>query len=165
MKFSARAGSAVHEVVVERDNGHYVVEIDGVRRVVDAQKLEADFYTILDLGDSRSYEVSVEPRGDGYIVRHGAAECEVVVSDPSRRAREAGPVGTGPLTVSASMPGKVVRVLVVAGGTVQAGQGLIVVEAMKMENEIAAPRAGRVKHVAVAAGQTVESGVALVEIE
>jgi len=63
------------------------------------------------------------------------------------------------------MPGKVVRLLVTPGQEVQAGQGLIVVEAMKMENEIASPRAGRVAEVAVTSGQTVESGAKLVVLE
>jgi biotin carboxyl carrier protein len=63
------------------------------------------------------------------------------------------------------MPGKVVRVLVVSGDQVREGQGLVVVEAMKMENEIGAPRAGRVKSVDVTPGQTVETGTRLVVLD
>jgi biotin carboxyl carrier protein len=63
------------------------------------------------------------------------------------------------------MPGKLVRVLVEAGQTVSAGQGLVVVEAMKMENELRAPRAGRVLQVAAREGQTVETGALLVSLE
>jgi biotin carboxyl carrier protein len=63
------------------------------------------------------------------------------------------------------MPGKVARVLVSVGDTVEAGSGLVVIEAMKMENEITSPRAGRVTAVEVEQGRTVESGAPLVIIE
>ena len=63
------------------------------------------------------------------------------------------------------MPGKVVRVLVSAGDVVTIGQGLVVIEAMKMENEIGAPRAGRVKSVDVTPGQNVETGALLIVLE
>ena len=69
MKISAKAGDRVFDIVIERQNGRYIVDVDGERHEVDAQKLEDDFYTIL--LDSRSFEVSVERRGDAYHVRHG----------------------------------------------------------------------------------------------
>ena len=72
MKISAKAGQQFLDVIVERENGTYVVEVDGVRHEVDLHKLEGDFYSILTEG--KSYEVSVEPTRDGYRVRHGAAE-------------------------------------------------------------------------------------------
>jgi len=83
MKIGAKAGSRVYQVNVDRQNGSYIVEVDGERHVVDAQKLEANFYTILT--DGRSYEVSIEADGDSYFVRHGAAGQRVTLSDPSRR--------------------------------------------------------------------------------
>ena len=163
MKISAKAGAQVVEVTIERSNGHYVVEIDGVRHEVDAHKLEADFYSLLSGG--RSYEVSVEPRGDAYHVRHGAAEQVVALTDPSRRARELGAGAEGPANVVTLMPGKVVRVLVRDGDQVEAGQGVLVVEAMKMENELKAPRTGRVRALSVESGQSVEAGAVLAVIE
>jgi biotin carboxyl carrier protein len=163
MRFTAKVGDRLHEVTVERRNGNHVVEIDGVRHEVDARKLEADFYSILT--DGRSYEVSVEATRDGYRVRHGAAERLVTVSDPGRQAREARGTSAGPEPIVAAMPGKVVRLLVAEGDRVEPDQGLVVVEAMKMENEIAAPRAGRVASIAVRAGQTVEGGATLLVIE
>jgi biotin carboxyl carrier protein len=63
------------------------------------------------------------------------------------------------------MPGKLVRVLVTPGQAVEAGQGLVVVEAMKMENELRAPRAGRIKDVPAREGQTVDAGALLVVLE
>jgi biotin carboxyl carrier protein len=78
---------------------------------------------------------------------------------------EAGAHGQGLVTIAAPMPGRVVRVLVAAGDEVAARQGVVVVEAMKMENELRAPRAGRVKEVSVAAGTSVEAGRILAVIE
>ena len=163
MKITARVGDAVHEVNVERREKVYMVEIDGESRMVNADKLEGDFYSIL-IGNV-SYEVSVEVSGDGYIIRHGASEQQVRFTDPGRQARETSAAREGPQIVESVMPGKVVRVLVKVGDTVTQGQGLVVVEAMKMENEIESPKDGKVTEVKVEPGQAVESGGALVVVE
>jgi biotin carboxyl carrier protein len=163
MKITARVGDAVHEVNIERMEKDFQVEIDGESRLVNANKLEGDFYSIL--SDGVSYEVSVEVSGDGYTIRHGASEQQVLFTDPSRQAREMSGAKEGPQTVESLMPGKVVRVLVKAGDTVTEGQGLVVVEAMKMENEIESPKDGKVTEVKVEPGQAVESGGALVVVE
>jgi biotin carboxyl carrier protein len=163
VKFKASVGETVHEIVVARLDAEYVVTLDGVKHVVDARKLEADFYSILYEG--KSYEVSVESAGSKYLVRHGAYEQVVELADASRGGREELHKRSGPLSIDAVMPGKVVRVLVSPGDEVLAGQGLVVVEAMKMENEIGAPRAGRVTSVDVAPGQNVETGARLIVLE
>ncbi len=163
MKLSVKAGQQLLDVLVLRQDGNYVVEVDGRRFVVDARKLEGDFFSILTEG--RSYEVSVEHDGDGYRVRHGAAELEVAVSDPSRQAREAKTGPAGPEKIVSVMPGKVVRLLVREGDEVEPGQGVVVVEAMKMENEIASERGGKVTRVATSAGDAVETGALLMVIE
>lgn len=163
MKFAAKVGEAVHDIEVTRLDADYVVTLNGVEHVVDARKLEADFYSILYEG--KSYEVSVESAGPKYLVRHGAYEQVVELADASRGGREELHKRSGPESIDSVMPGKVVRVLVEPGVEVQAGQGLVVVEAMKMENEISAPRAGRVKSVEVIPGQNVETGARLVVLE
>jgi biotin carboxyl carrier protein len=164
MKIAARVGEHAFEVTVSRQNGKLLVEIDGQERLVDARKLEADFYSIL--VDGKSYEVSVETRGSAFHVRHGAAERVVELSDPSRGARqELRSTAGGAENVVSVMPGKVVRVLVAAGDRVERGAGLVVIEAMKMENEIASPKAGLVSAVHVEPGKTVESGATLVVID
>lgn len=164
MNLTARMGDRKHDVRIERRDGTFHVFVDGVEHLVDAHKLDADFYSILMNG--RSYEVSVEAAGDTYHVRHGAAEQVVRLSDPSRDGRdELFAKRSGPETITSVMPGKVVRILVHDGQSVESGQGLLVVEAMKMENEIAAPRPGKVVRVEVAEGQTVESGAPLVTLE
>jgi biotin carboxyl carrier protein len=163
LKFKATVGGNVHEIVVARLDGAYVVTFDGAEHVVDARKLEADFYSILYEG--KSYEVAVESTGAHYIVRHGAYEQVVELADAARSGREELRKRGGVESVDAVMPGKVVRVLVAPQDEVRAGQGLVVVEAMKMENEIGAPRAGRVKSVDVTPGQNVETGARLVVLE
>jgi biotin carboxyl carrier protein len=163
VKFSAKTGDAIHEITIARRDGSYVVAVDGAEHVLDARKLEADFYSILFEG--KSYEVSVEAVGGKYLVRHGAYEQIVELADAARSGREELHLRGGAQNVDSVMPGKVVRVLVAAGDQVQAGQGLVVVEAMKMENEIGAPRAGRVSRVEVVTGQNVETGARLVVLE
>jgi len=163
LKFAAKVGGTVHELVVARLDGAYIVTLDGAEHTVDARKLEADFYSILCEG--KSYEVSVESAGSKYVVRHGAHEQVVELADSAGSGRDELRNKGGLLSIDAVMPGKVVRVLVSPGDGVRAGQGLVVVEAMKMENEIGAPRAGRVKGVDVSPGQNVETGARLVVLE
>jgi biotin carboxyl carrier protein len=163
MRISAKAGDQLLSVDIERRDGIYRVDVDGVRHQVDVLKLEGDFFSILMEG--RSYEVSVEAKGDAYYVRHGASELLVTLSDPSRQARDAAAGADGPENIVTMMPGKVVRLMAAEGDTVESGQGLIVVEAMKMENEIAASRDGKVAAIKVEEGQTVEGGAVLLVIE
>ena len=163
MKVCAKTGSTVVEVTVTRDNGYYRVELDGVVHKVDAVKLEDDFFTVLN--GSRSYEVSVEARRDGYHVRHGAAQRLVQFMEPGRSEREGVATVDGPEQIVSAMPGRIARVLVKEGDEVEAGQGVVVVEAMKMENEITAGKAGTVTSIAVEPGQTIESGGLLAVIE
>jgi biotin carboxyl carrier protein len=164
VKLHARVGDRTRDVTVSPAEGSLRVIVDGVERRVDARKIGADSYSLLI--DGRSYEVSVEPRGSAYLVRADASERLVELSDPGRRTQETPrSTGTGPQIVTSVMPGKVARVLVSVGDTVEAGSGLVVIEAMKMENEITSPRAGRVTAVEVEQGRTVESGAPLVIIE
>jgi biotin carboxyl carrier protein len=164
MRIEAVVAGRIHDVVVLRADGLYHVSVDGVEHLVDVHALEGDFLSLLVEG--RSYEVSVEADGDNYRVRGGAGEALVALSDPSRRGREdLRATAHGPIGVVSVMPGKVARVLVAEGDDVAAGQGLVVVEAMKMENEIGAPRAGRIAAVHVEAGRAVEAGTTLVVLE
>lgn len=163
MKFAAKVGDTMHEIVITREDGTYRVTLGGIEHVVDARKLEADFYSILYEG--KSYEVSVENAGARYFVRHGAHEEIVELADAARSGRERIRARQGAESVDSVMPGKVVRVLVAAGDSVSADQGLVIVEAMKMENEIRSPRDGRVKSIEVKPGQNVEAGSRLLILE
>ena len=111
----------------------------------------------------RSYAAKV--LGDGEVSVNGRV-FRVQAFDPREpRGRRAGGEPPGPHVIASSMPGRVVRVLVTPGQQVAAGERLIVVEAMKMQNEMKAPRAGRVASVKAEAGATVSAGDILVVIE
>ena len=115
----------------------------------------------------RSYEVTFSEVAGGLTVYVNGTP--VPVERQSRRrataAAAAADTTNGPVSIAAPMPGRVVKVLVSAGDAVAARQGLIVIEAMKMENELRAPRAGIVKAVTVAPGAPVEAGTVVVVIE
>jgi len=126
--------------------------------------VEPGVYSVLLEG--RSYEARVEESNGSVIVFIDGHRFEVEIRDPRRRSRHGGPPGgEGRLNVAAPMPGKVVRLLVAEGDSVTAGQGLLVVEAMKMQNEMKAPKAGRVVTLAARQGATVAAGEVLAVIE
>ncbi len=151
-----RGADGVYEVTLaERTYRIDVARVGGVLRSL--------------LIDGCQHEVAVRDEGDGrYLVSAGAALATVEVSDPltfMARQSHAGKGGHGAHTVHAYMPGRVVSLLVAEGDEVEPGQGLLVLEAMKMQNEIQAERAGRVRVVHVAAGEAVEGGDPLLDLE
>jgi biotin carboxyl carrier protein len=147
---------------VRRTDGGYVVTLDGTTIGVDLLETGDHFLSLLVEG--RSYEVGVEKRDGKYRVHLPDGSVTVDLSEASRdgAARPRGP--RGPERLVAPMPGRVVRVLAGEGDEVSPGQGLVVIEAMKMENELKSPRQGRVREIAVHEGQAVESGALLVVV-
>jgi len=136
---------------------------DEPERSANVEVAEPGVYSIL--MDGRSYDARVEQRPDGLVVVIDGYRFEIEVHDPRRWSRKSGGSGAeGVQSIAAPMPGKVVRVLVAPGDTVEAGQGLVVVEAMKVQNEMKASRAGRVLAVAVKEGATVTAGEVLATI-
>jgi biotin carboxyl carrier protein len=117
------------------------------------------------------YSVLID--GESFVVHEGSTEWVAVngvewrrvVVDPRVRAQGGAGAASAARDVKAAMPGKVVRVLVAAGEAVEAGQGLLILEAMKMQNELKSPRAGVVAGVRVEEGATVTSGQVLVTLE
>lgn len=169
MKYEIQVNGAKRTVAVEVNaNGadSFRAQLDGQSLSVDAVETAPNTYSIL--LDGRAFEARVSDDGldDGLLVRCGGADFRVQVRDPrSWRGRRHSALETaGPQRVLASMPGKVVRVLVAAGDEVETGRGLVVVEAMKMQNEIRAPKSGRIERVLVAEGQAVRTQEALVII-
>ena len=133
---------------------------DAPEREVSVETPEPGVYSVL--LDGRSYDARVE---DGAVTVCGH-RFEIEVRDPRRWSRQsaAGAHG-GVQRVAAPMPGKVVRVLVSVGDTVEAGQGIVVVEAMKMQNEMKAARAGKIASLSAQVGATVTAGEVLASIE
>ena len=176
MTFELDIGDRLRTVAVERTGEVLTVSIDGRLQIVDARRVdEASLSLLIGDGGSATPTVSVNA---AVIERADSGRFDVHVdgrvvpawvrpSGASRHVRrsDAGRQGHGPQRVTAPMPGKIVRVLVAPGQAVAARQGLVVVEAMKMENELRAARDGRVREVAVAEGQLVEAGAVLVTIE
>ncbi len=138
--------------------------LSGEERRADVEQPEPGVYSVL--MDGRSYDARIEEHPDCLVVVIDGFRFEVQVRDPRRMTRRSGAAGReGAEVISAPMPGKVVRVLVSAGDAVEAGQGLVVVEAMKMQNELKAGRAGRVLSVSAKQGATVAAGEALATID
>jgi biotin carboxyl carrier protein len=132
--------------------------IDGRALEADAVEVSPGVYSILI--DGKSFEVRVEPFAGKLRVAAGGREVEASVRDRREWQRRGhGAAETeGRQQILAPMPGKVVRLLVATGDEVQAGQGIVVVEAMKMQNEIRSPKSGTVERLAVIEGQTVNAG-------
>jgi biotin carboxyl carrier protein len=157
------------QVRVERANGQLTVEIDGRPWRVDAARIDGDTWSLILAAPGGaggpSYEITVAPAAAAALsVRVGPTVVAAAVEHGRRRRRPAGDAGSGPQQVIAPMPGKIVRVLVAAGDAVAARQALVVVEAMKMENELRAERPGIVARVHVKDGASVEAGAPLIEI-
>jgi biotin carboxyl carrier protein len=164
VKFIAREGGNDTEVEVLRHGSGYRVRV-GDRWV------EADFVSIgpymrsLRLDDGTQFPVAHHLEGNTHEITLGGTTVTVEVIDPlaAKRRRRDDEMGSGGV-VKALMPGRVVRVLVAKGDTVRKGAGLLILEAMKMENEIQAPADGTVDELFVEPGQTVESGAELLHI-
>jgi biotin carboxyl carrier protein len=154
-----------HAVGARRDGDRWVVTLNGRELTVDVVEVAGRWSMLVATHEeapfAASYEVSVEP---GVVVVNGRA-FPVSIADPraafGRRADAAHRGGD----ITAPMPGRVVKVLVTPGQAVAARQPLVIVEAMKMENELRAPRAGTVADVRVSEGSPVQANAVLVVIE
>ena len=146
--------------------GRYAVTMDGHRFELDS--LELSHGAVSMIVEGNSYAVEFDERGDEVTVfLRGQATQVDIVDERKMRLRQAG-VGfgaEGKQTITAPMPGKVVKIFVKVGDEVPEGHGLVVVEAMKMENELKSPRAGKVTEVLVKEGMTVDNGAPLVIVE
>ncbi len=143
----------------------YRVRVDGVEQTIDARCLTGGLSMLI---DGKNREVSLSRTGDDFdvLIENRRFRFRLLTEERARRAAaRAGAEMTGRREVRASMPGKVIAVHVNAGDCVEAKQSLLVIEAMKMENEIKSPGGGEVKEVRVQPGQAVESGEVLVVLE
>jgi biotin carboxyl carrier protein len=167
MKVSIDVGGTSREVTIERlDAQRYAITFDGEEtKIVDAVRPQPGVLSLLI--DSRSYEVDlhrVGPRMEGKtLIDILGTPHTVTATDPRKKALRMAKGATSG-EISTAMPGRVVRVLVEVGDTVQAGQPVVVIEAMKMENEMPSPIDGVVQAVHIVEGETVESNAALLSI-
>jgi biotin carboxyl carrier protein len=178
VQYEVEIGGRRRQVVVTRAGDGFAVSVDGRTRQVDAARIDAlTLSLVLDSvwpdqtpGTSRpGHEVSIaaDPVSGQLTVHVGSTPVAVTLNGRRRWGRKdegAGP-GSGPQRLVAPMPGKVVRVLVKAGDLVTARQPVVVVEAMKMENELRASREGMVTEIHVREGMSVDAGALLLVIQ
>ncbi len=165
MKFEAQHAGRTVPVEVAHAGGRFTITIDGEAIAVDARQTSEGVWSLL--LDGPSHVANVTEQDDVYQVDVEGERYPIRVEEESRyiiRTRGAGGGERGQI-LKAPMPGKVVLVEVTVGQTVAVGDGLIVLEAMKMENQIKAAVAGTVKEIRAQAGQAVNPGDVLVVIE
>jgi biotin carboxyl carrier protein len=165
MKYTAIIDGKPVDIELSRGNGRTIeARIGGESYVVDVEAVEPGVYWFH--WNNRSIEVSVVPNGDGYAVQVGSQRTNVEIVDARAALRRAAlQVHAGTVELRAPMPGKIVRVLVREGAAVELNQGVLVMEAMKMQNEIKSPKKGVVKKLGVQEGAAVNAGDLLAAVE
>jgi len=165
MKLTLHTGGGEQAIEILASAPSYRFRLgDAPERNANVEIPEPGVYSVL--LDGRMYDARVEETPAGLVIVIDGYRFEIEVRDPRRWSRkDRARAGEGVQTLAAPMPGKVVRVLVGPGDVVEAGQGLLVVEAMKMQNEMKASRAGRILSVTVKEGATVAAGEVLATIE
>lgn len=172
MQYKVEVGGRVRNVTVARTGDTFAVAIDGRTRQVDVARIGGrSLSLIVDSVRSKDITISSGTGADRLTVLVGTTPVSVALNGAlksrvrGRASEGAGAPGSGPQKVIAPMPGKIVRILVRAGETVRARQPVIVVEAMKMENELRAGHAGTVAEIHTAEGVSVDAGALLIVIQ
>lgn len=162
IELTGRSGKKKRVVELERVSETWRITLDGLLVNADVVEIAPHTFSVLLRGES--HEVRILPAADGTLqIQTGTQEFSAEVIDPRAwRGRRHGHVeAEGRQQIVAPMPGKVIRLLVNAGDKVEAGQGLFVVEAMKMQNEIRSPKSGVVERLLAKEGQPVNAGEVL----
>ena len=173
-KYEISAGGKTYKLEVESvaeagidRNGEtsFRIRLDGRELPVSCIPLDGGALSLIVNGES--FEVRCQPTADALQVAFRGAVFECTVSDPrSLRARKKlGVSDSGEQKLTASMPGKVVRIIAAVGDPIKAGQGILVIEAMKMQNEVRSPKDGHLKKLLVSQGANVVAGEVLAIIE
>ena len=172
MTFEIDVNGRTRSVSIERGgaDGQFRISVDGEVTLVAAERIGAFGLSLLfpEMSNAAA-RVSIAPgTAQGELLAYAGGRIARVTVNGRRTGRgaaDAGGAAHGEQRIVAPMPGRVVRVLVAPGDEVDARQPVVVVEALKMENELRSPKAGRVRDVAVAAGSSVEAGRVLVVID
>jgi biotin carboxyl carrier protein len=171
MKLKAQLSGMDHDVSLRLARSVAVVEVDGRHYDLEVRELVRGEYLLIN--GSQVYKCRLERKrdptrmGGSWSVVLRGQNYEVTIIDPKRlrSTQSSAAHQAGAAEIVSPMPGKIVRVLVEAGASVEAGAGVIVVEAMKMQNEMKAPKAGVVVSIRTEAGATVNAGDVLAVIE
>lgn len=166
MKLVCRMNEEITEVTVERSGAGYCVVIGERSYEVDLATANNRLRSVT-LDDNRQYLVAHHQSGNNHEVSFADRTIHVELFDPlaMKRRRREEEDGGGESHIRANMPGRVIKILAAVGDDVVKGQGLLIVEAMKMENEIVAPRDGKIASLPVEEGKPVENGDDLVVLE
>jgi biotin carboxyl carrier protein len=165
MRLKVELSGVEHSLLIKREGGRVFAEVDGRKYELEVRERGGNEYLLFE--NVKVYDCRVELLPDIFTVhvrRHGYP---IRIIDP-KRLRSTESVGRhdhGSVEIVAPMPGKVVRVLVAEGAEVAAGSGILVVEAMKMQNELKTPKGGRVVSIRVDSGATVNAGEVLAVVE
>jgi biotin carboxyl carrier protein len=164
MKLNADLDGTTHSLTFKLEGEKLSAQVDGTDYELEV-RVHENGYLLID--GTRVYDCRIEQSQNLYTVQLGQNTFPVTIVDPKRlRGTDAGGSHDhGTAKIVAPMPGKVVRVLVAEGTEVTAGTGVLVVEAMKMQNELKAPKAGKIVSINVEAGGTVNAGEVLAVVE
>jgi biotin carboxyl carrier protein len=165
MIYEVTIAEKVYRVELERTEQEWKCKLDGRELPLDVVSAQDGMLSLLLQG--KSYEVKQETVGAESNVVVGQERFSASVRDPRsfRSRRRSGASEQGVMKIKAPMPGKVVRILAPVGSQVEIGQSVVVIEAMKMQNELKAPKTGVVKKINVEEGAAVDAGQALAEVE
>jgi biotin carboxyl carrier protein len=164
MIYDVSIDGASYQLELEREGGGWLCRLDGREVEIDAVLARPDVLS-LRIGN-KAYEVKCERVAGEMHLWVGSARFAAEVRDPrSLRGRARAADDHGPRKLTAPMPGKIVRVLVCEGAAVEAGAGVLVVEAMKMQNEIKSPKKGTIQKILVGVGAAVNAGDVLAVVD
>ena len=170
MKLRAQLSGTDHDVTLDLSGDAVAAEVDGRHYEVAVRELGRGEYLLI--SKARVYKCRVEQKhdpsaGESFAIVLRGRNYDVAIIDPKRlrSGQSSAAHHSGAAEIISPMPGKIVRLLVKAGANVEAGEGIIVVEAMKMQNEMKAPKAGVVVSINAAEGATVRAGDVLAVIE
>lgn len=168
MKIQAELGNEKHDLEVRREDEKVYALVDGREYELEVAEPEPGVFLMKNGSQVTEAFVSAPSNTGGPLqVQMGGTTFEIRLIDPKRLRGSGGAAdaGEGAAEIRTAMPGKVVRLLQNAGDEVQKGDGVVIVEAMKMQNELKAPKAGIVKEIRVKEGATVAGGDVLAIIE
>jgi len=165
MIYEVAIAEKIYRVELVRTEQEWKCKLDGREMPLDVVLAQDGMLSLLLQG--KSYEVKQETVGGESNVVIVHERFSATVRDPRsfRSRRRSGGSEQGVMKIKAPMPGKVVRILAPAGTQVETGQSVVVIEAMKMQNELKAPKTGVVKKINVEEGAAVDAGQALAEVE
>lgn len=168
MKLQAELNDENHEVEIKRDGDKVFARVDEREYKLEASEVEPNVFLLKN--ENKIYEIFVSPQsssGEPYKVKVKNFEFEINLIDSKRLrgSKSADGSADGVVEIKTAMPGKLVRILAEQGTEIQKGEPVLVVEAMKMQNEMKSPKDGIIKEIRFAEGATVNAGDVLAIIE